>query len=356
MSGNTFKGIHKVKTKSKNGVTREYHRLGRGKNSTTFWKSSDGTEEGSEEYFSAFYRALDSMSYSKGKFREVIIAYLESPRFNNLAERTRKGIKRTIFLPNGIDTEFGELKTEAFEHHSIRARATIWRDQGWGASRQADLSMSHLKALITWAVRNGYLRTNQLEPIGKVYSNDRSGIYWTDEEIDLFCSDPVPKHIQNILILISYTGLAPSDAARLTRRNIEATRSGYRISLRRSKTGVLACPPVVPQVEQLLDELPLEQDYVLTNSNGKPWANPNNLGRAVAKWRDHVGIRKELHLYDARGTAAKRFLNASFNLQEIALVMGWRIQTAARNIDAYARPDVRKTDYMLKRYLEFRGR
>lgn len=62
----------------------------------------------------------------------------------------------------------------------------------------------------------------------------------------------------------------------------------------------------------------------------------NYLGDAVSTWRDKLKIRKDLRLYDARGTAATRLLMADATLKEIATAMGWSIKHAAQVIERYA--------------------
>lgn len=349
MSRVEIKGIHKVKTKGKNGIVREYHRLGRGRDSITFWKSTDGFAEGSEQYFKAYIRAISGKSPAKSKFRSVIIEYLQSPHFSKLAPRTQKDIKRTIFHEKGIDASFGELPKDAFDDPRIHRKAILWRENKWGNSRQADIAMSHLKGIVTWGRKNGLLLQNHLKDISKVYSNDRSEIFWTEAEIESFCQPSVPEHVQRILLLITETGLAPSDAVRLTRKHIFKTSAGQRIEIRRSKTGILASMPVTSKLEKLLREIPEKQDHILTKENGQKWPNPDSLGRAISKWRDRIGIRHELHLYDARGTAATRFLNAGLNVQELALAMGWTIESATRMISKYARIDPQITDQILRK-------
>lgn len=61
----------------------------------------------------------------------------------------------------------------------------------------------------------------------------------------------------------------------------------------------------------------------------------STLGDAVSEWRDRLNIRKELRLYDARGTAATRLLEAGADLKEIATHMGWSLKHAAEVIERY---------------------
>ncbi len=56
------------------------------------------------------------------------------------------------------------------------------------------------------------------------------------------------------------------------------------------------------------------------------------LAGAVPSWRDALGIRKQLRLYDARGTAVTRLVRAGCTLSELA----YGLEPRARRSDAGA--------------------
>ena len=77
------------------------------------------------------------------------------------------------------------------------------------------------------------------------------------------------------------------------------------------------------------------------------WGHENSLGHAVRVWRGKLGLRDELRLYDGRGTFCTRALNAGLTLWEIALAKGWTTETAALNVETYARLHPNATDSAL---------
>ncbi|NPD16861.1 hypothetical protein HOY34_16835 [Xinfangfangia sp. D13-10-4-6] len=101
------------------------------------------------------------------------------------------------------------------------------------------------------------------------------------------------------------------------------------------KRGRLASIPVTPRLGGLIDAMPQGQTHLIINKAGAPYSHENYLGDAVSEWRDKLGMRKELRLYDARGTAATRLLAAGAELKEIAVAMGWSIKHAAEVIENY---------------------
>lgn len=344
-------GIHRVKSRSASGETVEYHRLGRGKGAQTFWKSTDGTPLGGEKYLKAYRRAVRKEKPSSGKFREIILTYLESPKFSRLKPRTQSDYRKIISHKNGIDAEFGDAPIRAFEDPRIRRRVIKWRDAKWRHSpRQADAQVSVLRAMVFWATNNGLLLHHHLQNIESLYTSNRAEIVWTDNEIRQFCQDPVPRYVQRILIVVAETGLAPVDAVRLQKtKHVKQTPLGRRIEMRRAKTGILSSMPVTGPMDEVLDEMPLSQDHVLVNANGKPWSPSSSLGSYIRKWRLEIGLPPSVTLYDARGYAATRLLNCGANLSEISLAMGWSFETTSKMIEVYARVDPSRTDGTLRK-------
>ena len=75
----------------------------------------------------------------------------------------------------------------------------------------------------------------------------------------------------------------------------------------------------------------------------------------MRQWRDKAKLSDDLRLYDARGTAAKRLLNAGLSLAEIANHMGWSVRYAANVIEHYARVLPDETDAVLVKLAQAKG-
>lgn len=84
-------------------------------------------------------------------------------------------------------------------------------------------------------------------------------------------------------------------------------------------------------------------------ATGCPFSNPDKLGQLVSEWRDRLRIRRELRLYDARGTAVTRLVRAGCNLGELASHMGWSLQHAAAVLERYAALDPEVKDGILEK-------
>jgi hypothetical protein len=101
---------------------------------------------------------------------------------------------------------------------------------------------------------------------------------------------------------------------------------------------------VTPQMAKLIAETPEGQERFIVNSDRKPFSRANSLGQVVHEWRDKLGIRKALHLYDARGNAVTRLLRAGCTIAELSSHMGWSVAHAADMVQRYAALDADMTD------------
>ena len=328
-----LKGVHRVRMKMKDGSIREYHYAWRGKGGPKFWDSHSSIKVGSAEYLAALAECSPLVPKAKGLFREVIINFLDSRAFNALAPRTQKDMRTSFFHPkNGIEVKFGKVDTPAFDDPRIRRKVLEWRDKIGG--KVGDDRLRHLQRLVKFGIDRTMILHNHLRDIPALYSSDRAEIMWSEAEIDAFITGS-PSQVGRILIVATETGLRPGDLVQLVRSDVLPTPHGRRIVLRTRKRGRLASIPVTPRLGALIDSLPDGQTHLIVNKAGTPYSHENYLGDAVSEWRDKLGIRKELRLYDARGTAATRLLAAGAELKEIAVAMGWSIKHAAEVIENY---------------------
>jgi integrase len=336
------KGIHRVRYTTTDGQIIHYHYAWRG--GPRFWRSDTGPKLGGADYFAAYRDALEARSPAKGLFREVLMAYLASPEFNRLRPRSRADIERSIRHPLGIDAKFGPAPVGVFNRPEVRTIAYKWRDQF--KPRQADHMMAHLGAIISWALDRGHVKAHHLRHVTKLYSSDRSQIIWTDQEIATFAAG-APPYVARILIAATETGMRPGDLATLSRGHIQRSSAGRRILFKTGKKQRMASIPVTQAMGKLIDETPDHLNLILTGARGTPFKDPAKMGRYVSQWRDKLGLRPVIHLYDARGTAATRLLEANGSLQEIALAMGWSPQHTARMIEIYAKMNPDASDSLL---------
>lgn len=347
------KGIHRVKKRLASGETVEHHYAWRG--GPKFWTSASSIPKEGPAYWAAYNDTIRGQAPAHGLFREVLIDYLGSPEFKRLAPRTQADIRKSIERPAigpdgkprrdmGIDAQFGDAPLQAFNDRKIRTLAYRWRDAF--TPRSADKIVAHLSAIVSWAFERNILAHHHILGMNKVYAANRADIVWLEDEIEAILT-VAPEWVRRILIAATETGMRPGDLRQLTRGHVQKTPKGRRIVLRTGKRKRMVSIPVTPRMGELIDATPKDQLLLLVNSEGKQFSHPDHLGRAVSIYRDKAGVRKELHLYDARGTAATRLYGIGATLQEISLAMGWAPAHTAKMIEIYVHMNPSISDDLL---------
>lgn len=337
-----LKGINRITKRLADGSVREYHYVGRGKGAVKFWDSGSGVAKGSPAYVEAFGAASPRGQAAQGKFRSVILSFLDSGDFLSLAPRTQADLRGSIYhAKNGIDAKFGDAPLAAFDDPRIRKQALDWRDDIGG--KVGDDRIRHLQRVVTFALDRAILRQHHLRQIKTNHKSNRAEVFWLPSEIEAF-QKGAPAHVARILLAACETGLRPGDLVGLGPAHLHPTPGGQRLVVWTKKRRRLASIPVTPRMASLIGDTPPAQTTFLVNKGGRPYQHENYLGDAVSTWRDKLNLRAELRLYDARGTAATRLLEAGAELKEIATHMGWSVKHAADVIERYVALSPAMTD------------
>jgi integrase len=240
---------------------------------------------------------------------------------------------------------FKDAPAIIFQERGSRGEVNAWRALWKHSPKQHDTAGVHAVRILNWAASEGIITEHHCHKLRRLYEVDRSGFVWSSADRELF-NATAPEWVRRILCVACETGLRPADLIELTTSHVEGTPNGRRLRIRTAKSGRFAHIPVTPALAEVIDATPKDQRLLLTNANGKP-LTPHRASEGVRQWRNKAGLSDELRLYDARGTAATRLLNAGLSLAEIANHMGWSVRFAASVIEHYARVSSDETDSVL---------
>jgi integrase len=238
-----------------------------------------------------------------------------------------------------IQKEFGELRVQQFNDASWVEEITAWRDRYAKTPRAADMGLQVLSRLLTFGMSKGRLERNIAASVPKIYTNDRAGIIWTDDdlaELEKFAS----KEVMWAARLAIYTGLRQGDVLRLARTHVKATH----IEVRTQKTGSTAIIPLHGALRALLEEIPRKGPVILTNTDGRPWRTGfgSSWGKAVK------AAKIDKHFHDLRGTAVTKLYLAGLKIREIAEIIGWSEDSVESILKRYVSRDAAMLD-MIRR-------
>tara|TARA_R110002072_G_scaffold9130_2_gene44813 strand:+ start:301 stop:1161 length:861 start_codon:yes stop_codon:yes gene_type:complete len=248
---------------------------------------------------------------------------------------------------------FKDAPAIIFEDKRSRGEVNSWRKLWKHSPKQHDMAGTHAVRVLNWAMGEGKIAEHHCHNLHRIYEVDRSEIVWTPADREAI-NAIAPEWVQRILCAACETGLRPGDLIKLTRAAVEVTPAGRRLRVRTNKRKRLAHIPITPALEKLIDTTPLGQLLILTNASGGQLTE-HRASEGLRQWRDKAGLNRDLRLYDCRGTAATRLLDAGLTLSEIASHMGWSIRTAANVIENYARVSPNETDAVLVKLAQAKG-
>ncbi|MEB3421771.1 tyrosine-type recombinase/integrase [Salipiger marinus] len=333
----TLKGINRTSAKLANGDRVTYYYA---------WKGGPRLpgKPGDPEFIAAYNEAVaQKVTQPTGTVQAVLNAYQDSPRFTDLAPRTRKDYANHI---RKIETEFGDFPLAALSDRRTRAEFLTWRDaMAIKSRRQADYVFATFAAIMAWAFDRGLTVANPCERPGKLYRASRAESIWTQADEDALLNS-APHRIRLAYLLAVWTGQRQGDLLRLTWTAYD----GSHIRLRQGKTGRRVVIPVASALKAALDEAARDKKAVtiLTTTKDTAWTGHG----FSATWRKELAKAQVsgLTFHDLRGTAVTRLAIAGCSEAEIATFTGHSLRDVAAILDAhYLSRDSRLADSALSK-------
>ena len=147
-----------------------------------------------------------------GTLQSILNNYQRSPRFTDLAPRTRKDYAKLIRL---IETEFGDFPLDALSDRRTRGTFLEWRDKlAFKSRRQADYTFCTFAAILAWATVRGLIASNPCERPGKLYRANRADSVWMEADEKAFL-DSAPDRLRLAYLPAVWTGQRQGDLLRL---------------------------------------------------------------------------------------------------------------------------------------------
>jgi integrase len=343
LRGDLPKGVHRVRRKLNEG-DRWYFYKWRG--GPRFWCDSNRNPTDPallQAYSETSARQQERYEYMTPAMVDDFLSSSGMPK----GERSRKDIQKWGLR---FADHFKDAPAIIFEERGSRGEVNSWRALWKHSPKQHDTAGVHAVRILNWAASEGRINEHHCHKLNRLYEVDRSEFVWSFADREIF-NAMAPSWVRRILCVACETGLRPADLIKLTTSHVEETPIGRRLRVKTNKSGRFAHIPVTPALSSIIDSTPEDQLLILTNASGKP-LTPHRASEGVRQWREKAGLSSDLRLYDARGTAATRLLNAGLSLAEIANHMGWSVRFAASVIEHYARVSPDETDSVLLKLSE----
>ncbi len=328
--GDYFKGMHRVRSKLSDGTPRFRYYAWRG--GPCFW-TNDGAPlkppyppKFKTAYETAKLTANSSVSNEdRGRIKGVIEAYKSDHAYLKNKAITRREYDRSLAQ---VEKKFGRAKIGAFTDPRMRKEVKKWHQSFATTPRQADMHLGVLVTLLNFAKDQGEISGHCAEDIDRLHTANRSSIIWEPEEFVLLGQSCVVPSIWPIMAA-GYSGLRRTDIVTMPKTADKGDHLNWWTSKSNGQNEVVV--PIVAEFRRILDQANEHRERLeekrgaecmtlFCNSLGKPFT-PDGLSTQFDKARAAAKIQKRFH--DLKGTAVHNFIQAGFNDEEIAEIVGW---------------------------------
>ena len=330
-----------VRKRNARGDEVEYHNVGR--MGPRIWRTGEPNPPGTPSYQAAFDAAIGLHSVLAPReaghgwqtVNDMLDAYERSREFCRLAPRTRADYLKGLL---DVRARYGSAPLGIINNVALKGNVLDWIEMRW-AGKAADKRLDPFKFSLSWATGRHPERVpvNYLHGIPRFYEGaDRAEIVWDDAEVDLFCQMAPELHADAVR-LARETGLRIGDLVELERSEIKRAPDGSRaIILRPNKRRRrIVNMPLTPAAEAIIDKAPISRRLILKPMRADKW-DPARLSREVREYATEFGIRAELRFNDLRGTKVTEMVWSGIGVPDLAIRIGWKIETAAKMLGVYA--------------------
>lgn len=280
-------------------------------------------------------RAPDTVS-----FYGLVTRYLASLEADTkLSDRTKADRRKYLDVAR---TDLGTMELRAFESRKARGFLIKWRDGYAAIPKTADERLAAVSTVLSWAADRGEIAGNPVKDFPRIYKVNRAELIWETKHLAILLRGAA-QEFDHAVRLAALTGLREHDLIRLPWSAIGEKAIVWQTGKSRGRKTVVI--PITKPLQALLAEIP-QRDCVtvLSSSRKRPWTIAGlaaALRRARIEAQEHAakiaGIEFDqanppttgiegLRFHDLRGTAATNFILAGLQLDEVALILGWKLE------------------------------
>lgn len=294
-------------------------------------------------------RAPDTVS-----FYGLVTRYLAALEADTkLSPRTKADRRKYLDVAR---TDLGTMEVRAFDSRRARGHLIQWRDGYAATPKTADERLGAVSAVLSWAADRGELAANPVKEFPRIYKVNRAELIWEPQHLATLLRGAA-EEFDHAVRLAALTGLREHDLIRLPWSAVGDKAIVWQTGKSRGRKTVVI--PITKPLAVLLAEIPRRDCVtVLSSSRKRPWTLA---GLAAALRRARIDAQKHaakiagipydpenppetaidgLRFHDLRGTAATNFISAGLQLDEVALILGWKLERvreiAARYISGEA--------------------
>lgn len=243
----------------------------------------------------------------------LLSEYTSSADYQKLAPSTRRDYERILAV---IRLKFGGMPIPALEAKGVRSLFLKWRDGMKDTPRSADLHVTVLARVCSWAMDREFIGRNPLEKVEKLHAGSRKDMVWMPSQLATMLDNGKP-HIAEVVKTALLTMQRQADI--LTMPTI-AFDDG-RLWIMQGKTGARVRIRVPEDILPNMDEAKrTKRQRILVNSYGDNWTSSG----FRASFRKEMARLKisGVTFHDLRGTGITYAHARGIDIERIAEISG----------------------------------
>ena len=274
---------------------------------------------GSPAFMAAYHKAVSSdyrptkakkISENKQSLEWLIDAYRKSASWQELSQATKKQ-RENIFLHTLSSA--GDIPFASIKRSDIRAGI----DKRASTPAQANNFLKAMRGLFKWDLDAEHVQADPTINIKGVRIKSQGFHVWTEEEILKFENRwPIGTRERLALAILLYTGLRRGDAAKLGPQHVK---NGV-ILMETEKTGTPIAIPILPQLQEIIDQSPVGRVTLIARHDGLPMVK-EGFGNWFSDASRVAGVPGSCH--GLRKAGATRAAESGATEHELNAIFGW---------------------------------
>ena len=293
-------------------------------------------QPGSDEFMAAYAAALaGEKAEAEPRHKSVdwlCEQYYRSATFLALEMDTRRR-KRSVLneicdITFGAGTTARRLGALPFEGMS-KANVRKLRDMRSDAPEAANFRLKQISALFSWAMKEEYAKFNPAEGVERIVNASEGYYTWTEQDVLAFerCHAIGTKpHLAMALLL--WLGVRRSDVVLLGPPHVSDGLISFVQFKGRKKSQRIITLPILPPLQDVLDNTPLGQKTYLETAFGKPFTAAG-FGNWFRSQCDEAGL-PQCTAHGLRKIGAVRAAENGATEHELMALFGWDNARMAR--------------------------
>lgn len=270
---------------------------------------------GSADFDAAYEAALKQVQLPKSKARPDTIGWLIEQLIASLRFRGHSAIRKDTLRGqlDWLKREAGDLPFARMEVEHVEA--LMAKKEGPAAANTVKKNLSMLYNFAAKKLR--YKGHNPAREAEKMKENSKGYHTWTEAEIQRFLAYHGMRSKAGLALMLALnTGMARQDLCGSGRHMLRKRDGKQRILYARSKTGVEADLPLLPELEEALAHLPVDQQLFLPKDGSQEPYKVASFGNWFHDRCAEAGVPGSVH--GLRKAAATRLAVAGATENEIA--------------------------------------